>query len=747
MPKVTIEGKEFYKKSFEHIQDELKRIDILIHNCIVRLREERRDNTPDEYRGLFISEEEIDGILSKSKEKSKLKVRRLETEISKNCIKEFQKKISGKISTSIEEGIYLSLFHLGCLFQLNSFEVDCLLLCLAIELDLKYERLYAYIHNDVTKKSPTVDLILQLLCSTAEERKKARTFFSSDSTLFKYNLISFPFGKQDEKIPFLSRSLKLDERVTNFLLESKEIDKKISPFVRLIRPSSNLNDVVIPDELKSKVRDLSLKMKEEMNNPKSHSSILKSIFYFKGPSGNSQRETIEAICNELGLFILEVDFDMLMDSEIPFDFILKIVLREALFQRSVVYFRGFDRLLAEEDKKRKEKNLFIKEIEEFPGIIFIEGSKSWTLSNNRVPLNFFSFDFEIPLYPLRKKLWERYLGGNLGRNNLDISDLAEKFKLTKEQIRNAVNVAVSEATIKDPSSPKITMEDLYKGCRLSSNQNLISLSRKIIPKYSWEDIVLPKEKLTQLKEICSYVKYKHVVYGDWGFGEKLSLGKGLNALFFGPSGTGKTMAAEIVAGDLSLDLYKIDLSAVVSKYIGETEKNLNKIFTEAETSNSIIFFDEADAIFGKRSEVKDAHDRYANIEVAYLLQKMEEYEGIVILATNFRKNMDDAFVRRIHFTVEFPFPDEINRLGIWKRVFPGKAPVAKDIDYEFLAKKMKIAGGNIKNIAVCSAFLAAEDSKKINMRHVIRAVKREFLKMGKLVSPGDFGEYHELTVE
>ena len=184
----------------------------------------------------------------------------------------------------------------------------------------------------------------------------------------------------------------------------------------------------------------------------------------------------------------------------------------------------------------------------------------------------------------------------------------------------------------------------------------------------------------------------------------MALGKGLNALFHGSSGTGKTMAAEVIANELKLDLYKIDLSSVVSKYIGETEKNLIKIFKEAETSNSILFFDEADALFGKRSEVKDAHDRYANIEVGYLLQKMEEYEGIVILATNLMKNMDDAFVRRMHFSVEFPFPDEEHRFRIWNTIFPEEAPKDENIDFEFLAKKFKIAGGNIKNIVLCAAF-------------------------------------------
>ena len=203
----------------------------------------------------------------------------------------------------------------------------------------------------------------------------------------------------------------------------------------------------------------------------------------------------------------------------------------------------------------------------------------------------------------------------------------------------------------------MTAADLHAACRLQSNRKLAALARKITPHYTWDDIVLPADRLRQLREICNQVKYRARVYDEWGFDRKLSLGKGLNVLFAGPSGTGKTMAAEIMAGELGLDLYKIDLSTVVSKYIGETEKNLARIFDEAETTNAILFFDEADALFGKRSEVRDAHDRYANIEISYLLQRMEEYDGIVILATNLRKNMDEAFVRRMHFTVEFPFPD------------------------------------------------------------------------------------------
>jgi len=285
----------------------------------------------------------------------------------------------------------------------------------------------------------------------------------------------------------------------------------------------------------------------------------------------------------------------------------------------------------------------------------------------------------------------------------------------------------------------MTMTDLYEACRQHSNQKLATLARKITPKYAWDDIVLPADRLEQLRELCNHVKYRERVYGQWGFDCKLSLGKGLSILFAGPSGTGKTMAADIIAGALGLDLYKIDLSIVVSKYIGETEKNLSRIFTEAETSNSILFFDEADALFGKRSEVKDSHDRYANIEIGYLLQRMEEYEGVVILATNFRKNMDEAFVRRLHFTVEFPFPNEEDRQRIWEGVWPHDTPREPGLDLAGLARRFQITGGNIRNIALAAAFLAADDSGVVRMHHLLRATQREYQKMGKVVSEAEFG--------
>ena len=284
-----------------------------------------------------------------------------------------------------------------------------------------------------------------------------------------------------------------------------------------------------------------------------------------------------------------------------------------------------------------------------------------------------------------------------------------------------------------PSLRKIFMLHVAR----QSDPKLNTLARKVRPVHGWKDIVLPADALAQLTEMCQRVAQSYRVLGEWGFASKLSTGRGVNALFAGPSGTGKTMAAGILAQELGLELYKIDLSQVVSKYIGETEKNLDSIFTGAENSNIILFFDEADALFGKRSEVRDSHDRYANIEISYLLQKMEEYEGVAILATNLRQNLDEAFVRRLAFSINFPFPDEGDRRLIWSGIWPDGMSFANNVDFDLLARQFKLSGGNIKNVALAAAFLAAADGGIVNISHLLHAVRREFQKLGKVVTEFD----------
>ena len=271
---------------------------------------------------------------------------------------------------------------------------------------------------------------------------------------------------------------------------------------------------------------------------------------------------------------------------------------------------------------------------------------------------------------------------------------------------------------------------------------LEQLAQRIRPSRGWDDIVLSPDRLRHLRGIVDRYRYASTVFDEWGFSDKPS--RGLVAMFSGPSGTGKTLAAEIVAGELGLDVFKLNLSAVVSKYIGETEKNLEQIFDAAGSGNVVLFFDEADSLFGKRSEVKDARDRYANIEVSYLLQRLERYDGVVLLATNFEKNVDDAFLRRIHARIEFPVPGAEEREQIWIRNFPAGAPL-DDIDFAFLAAQFEMPGGAIRNAVVHGAFLAAADGERISMRHAVQAVAREYRKMGRLLKPDHFGQYFDLA--
>jgi SpoVK/Ycf46/Vps4 family AAA+-type ATPase len=299
-------------------------------------------------------------------------------------------------------------------------------------------------------------------------------------------------------------------------------------------------------------------------------------------------------------------------------------------------------------------------------------------------------------------------------------------RLTPEQLRLVERVLPARAN------------DLDASVRRLGSGKLDRLARHIRPRRSWDDIVLDAERKEQMRTIVHRYRFADRVYRDWGFEPVPS--SGVVALFVGPTGTGKTMAAEIVAGELGLDLYKLDLSSVVSKYIGETEKNLEGIFDAAGAGNLVLFFDEADALFGKRSEVRDARDRYANIEVSYLLQRLESYDGLVVMATNFEKNIDEAFLRRIHVRVEFTTPGPQERAAIWELNLPSGAPRGDDVDITWLAEHFELTGAAIRNAAVAAAFAAAADASPITMTALVRGVAKEYVKLGRLVKPEDFGE-------
>lgn len=289
-------------------------------------------------------------------------------------------------------------------------------------------------------------------------------------------------------------------------------------------------------------------------------------------------------------------------------------------------------------------------------------------------------------------------------------------------------------------------EDLRAGARAQNAAGLERLAGRVRPAVAWDDLVLPPAVVDQLRELASRARYRDVVLDGWGMGRASSTrGRGLAALFAGDSGTGKTMSAEVMAGELGLDLYVIDLSTVIDKYVGETEKHLDRIFTEADRVNGVLLFDEADAVFGKRSDVKDSHDRYANVEVAYLLQRMERFDGVAILTTNLRSNLDDAFTRRLDAVVDFPVPDVDDRLRLWELHLPISVPREDDLDLAFLAQRFRISGGNVRNICLTGAYLAAAEDRALRMTDLIHGTAREYQKLGRLCVEAEFGPWYQFV--
>lgn len=616
-------------------------------------------------------------------------------------------------------------------FALSSFEVDVILIALAPELDLRYERLYAYLQDDVTKKRPTVDLAFNLLCAGPEQRVERRVHFSANAPLLGNGLIHFVSEPGQAEPLLLAQPFRLDAHMVNFLLGGKGLDPSLRTFCELLEPQLEGERAQLRKDVEEVLPFLAAQ---------AFTTHLPLRLLFQGPPGTGKRGAAQALAGSVGANLITAEMGRVSEKA-EFDRLLTVLDREARLHDAVLYLSETDAL--QSDALAPQHRLLQQKLAQFPGTVILAGCNP--LLPEEVPgQTILTIAFEPPTFQERREFWRDKLEAiDLHLTDAQLDNLANQFRLTEGRIEQAVNRAVqismwraakSAVSGRNPASatkPTPNLEDLYQGARSQSGQDLAKLARKIEPHYAWADIVLPEDPIQQLKEICGQAEYRHVVFNAWGFERKLSLGKGLNALFSGPPGTGKTMAAEVIAHELRLDLYRIDLSQVISKYIGETEKNLDRIFTAAETSNSILFFDEADALFGKRSEVRDSHDRYANIEISYLLQKMEEYQGVSILATNLRQNLDEAFVRRLQAIVEFPFPDEKYRLQIWKLAFPADAPLGRDVDFERLAHEVKLAGGNIKNMALAAAFYAAADGGTIHMPHLAQAARREHQKLGR----------------
>ena len=585
---------------------------------------------------------------------------------------------------------------------LDALDAAVLAVCAAPELHPRYGRLYAYLQDDVTRRLPSPRLVASLLTGEGVESHDVLACFAPDARLVSVGAVRLL--EPDSAVPLADRPAKLADRLAAFILGAGTGLLEAGAPVALRRVALR-SGITGRDE---SVAEVARSLQADTHLP----------LVVCGPDAAA----IVATAAGRPLVLLDV-----RDLERPRA--LADATLAAALEHALLCFDGLEDLTAAERSRLLEH---IDSRRERSVLIGHTRREAQALSDRTVLL----VEPPFPSFAERRTAWEAFSGAT------DAADVAAKFRLSVEQILAAAEVSRVAARNRGLDVPEPA--DLDLGARHASSSRLGDLAARLTPAYSFDDLVLPERQREMLRSISAYLRHRDQVLSEWGYERTVARSQGLKVLFAGESGTGKTMAAQVLAAELGLDLFRVDLATIVSKYIGETEKNLERIFTAADNSNAILFFDEADALFGKRSEVSDSHDRYANIEVAYLLQRMELYPGAVILATNFRRNIDDAFVRRLDFVVDFPFPEVEDRKKIWRLVLPQAAPVADDIDLDFLAAQFKLSGGAIRNCSLAAAFRAADDTGEISMEHLVRAVAQEYGKQGRLTLEADFERFHEL---
>ncbi len=586
-------------------------------------------------------------------------------------------------------------------FGLSSFERNLLLLATGIELDSEFETLVSSIQGEKNYFNPTFSLALAAL---PEAHWNAIT---PNSPLRYWRLIEVIHKQSITKSTF-----SIDEQILNYIVGLPQINETLSGitdiYLKQIEPVPSQN------ELANHI--LNILSGSDNNN-------FLPVIQLSGNDLHDKLHIASKVCRVSELLLYTMSVYSIPDTIKDITELTRLWNREAYLGSTALFLECSD--VDTNDNTRLQK--IIKFCQNINGLLFL-GCQHWSPVLNRQK---YVFNVNKPTTEEQFILWQQQLGIDAVKLDGELSRIVSQFNLSTQSIYETTDIIRKNKKLnlsKDKNLEQIIWKECCKQCR----PRLDDLAQRIEPAADWEDIVLPEFQKQTLLEITFHVKQRIKVYEEWGFANKNTRGLGISVLFTGESGTGKTMASEILAKELQLDLYRIDLSQVVNKYIGETEKNLKKVFDAAEAGGAVLLFDEADALFGKRSEVKDSHDRYANIEVSYLLQRMEAYRGLAILTTNLKSAMDKAFLRRIRFIVQFPFPDEEQRGEIWRKMFPPAAPI-ENIDVKKLAK-LNITGGNIRNIALNAAFIAAETNSAIKMEHIERASRYEYTKLEKPMS-------------
>jgi SpoVK/Ycf46/Vps4 family AAA+-type ATPase len=629
------------------------------------------------------------------------------------------------------------------LHGLDRFEQEVLTLALAPMFDAAFRKRLARYKDNILLDYVDIDLVLSVLLDTRRERLSALSrYFGESSRLVTSRLVKLVKPKDASSDQLLSQELVVPGRVVNHLLRSEEIDHNLVKYARMHSPCVPLEHVVLPketieevlnlaDQYAGKLRDDVKQMDTEMGPVR-----LGGLLQFVGPSGTGKTHFARGVAHYLGVPILEVDCGKLASEDARFKQIIEDLFWQARIAGAVLVLERADAILG--DKSQKLPAIFA-EFEKWEGLAILVAMDPKTIDTSVERWVIYQFEFEPPEMPERERLWQIHLPKFPPTDeSVDVEFLASQYEISGNQIRNAAlvaaNMALAEArgSEAEDGDPRVTLSHFQRAAHTQMRASLSQYARKSKVKLTLDDLVLPQDEKREIQSILDAAKARTFVMTKWGFGRKLSTGKGLVIMFCGEPGTGKTLCAEIMANALGLQLYQISIPQVMSKYIGETEKNIAQIFQTAKANHAMLLFDEADSLFTSRVKVESSVDKFSNMETNLLLQEIERFEGIIILTTNLDKSIDKAFQRRIQFKVTFPFPEAEYRAAIWELLFPKECPVSEDMDWELVGKSFEISGGHIKNAVLRAAYRAKVTSGIVDMETIRFAAEQECKQAGKL---------------
>ncbi len=707
-----------YNNHVEFLDDLRYLVDSYV-NALFRIRKSnsREDAKYLGLRGIVITDNEVDNsIMSSMLTNRNIKVG---DDIQKSLFTSFD-HIKKRISNS---NINFNLYNFFLKHDCNFITKLAIIFSLVSELDRKYERLFGYLQDDNTVKKPSIGLIYSAALLTHNVSLEEALELLDD----KLTTLIFDDVTSGSLPSFLSKGLKLKKIVFDFFSNKKNESFIQNMMFDVFFPEHHIDKMVINQEINRKlVLETSKVMQSNLKN---------NVIYLHGPPGSGKKLQIKHISKKINKMVVFVDLKYLLQFDGQIFTLLSNVYLKAFLNDGFICFYNYQ----DDINFQNHLEIIFTDIFRYFDLIFLLGeSPRYFSTNSSQFLPTYTIKLDFPSVIDAAKVWQEYSQNYKFDTEIDFKQVSNKFKYTPGQIKDILLKSHMESLCEDGI---ISESLLIKTCREYAVHNLDKQASLINCHFTFDDLVLNQDQKNILINACNYIKFKDVVYEDWGFKNKVSYGRGLSVLLYGPPGTGKTMGAQVIANELGLQLYKIDLAQVINKYIGETEKNLNNIFSEAQKSNAILLFDEADSLFGKRTDVKDSNDKNANNETSYLLQKMEEYDGVSILTTNKFNNFDEAFRRRIRFIVSFPMPDVDMRRQLWKKVFPPKAPLAKDFDDWFLAENFEITGSVIKSVAILASYLAVAEKTEITMKQILTALRYELQKSGKVISKQDFGVY------